>query len=117
MTDKAHSAAQARVEAFLDRELPKGATRASGQLKGAAEAAGVPWRSVQRAKDQFGVVIDEAATPTGRLTVWTRPGDPKPAAPEPDTDRDGVPVRRGQLGRQAAALLQRGRYDRKGGNR
>lgn len=109
MTDQAHSAAHERLAAFLDKELPKGAMRASGQLKAAAEAAGTPaWRSIQRYAGACGVEITETSTPEGRVTYWSRPGDPKPAAPEPDTDRDGVTVRRGTLGRQAATLIRRG---------
>lgn len=110
MTDKPpQTPAHARVEAFLVAELPPGGTRLSGQLKAAAEASGVPWRSIQRHAKASGVVFESTATPSGRETLWTRPADPKPPAPEP-TDRDGVPVRRGTLGRQAAALL--GHYPR-----
>lgn len=115
MTAKAQTPAQRRVAEFLDSHLPPGATRLSGQLKDAGEVAGVPWRSVQRHAKAIGVDFEESANTSGRETIWTRPADSEPAAPEPATDDHGVPVRRGQLGRQAAALL--GRYGKRGQNR
>lgn len=113
MTDKpSQTPAQARVAAFLAEELPPGSAALSAEIKARAEAAHISWRSVQRYSKACGVVIDEAVTPNGRATWWTRPAAPKPLAAEPDSDRQGVPVRQGRLGDQARALLARGRYER-----
>jgi hypothetical protein len=111
MTDKPPSAAQ-RAETWLKAYLSAAGglvLSADAQDAAAAEVPPIKPRTLQRASHSIGAEVVERVDERGRSTLWRWPKYQPPGREQTEpVDRDGVPVRRGQLGRQAAALLRRG---------
>ena len=120
MTEQPPPSASQRAETWLRQYLPADGTPVpsqAAQTAAAAENSPISARTLQRAARSLGVCVTQAPGPRGRISLWALPASPAPAAvaptePQP-TDQAAPATRHGQLGRNAEALLMRGRWDRR----